>query len=321
MPRHDYTGLLIIGDPHLSGRTPGFRKDDYSEVTLNKFAWALQYAEEHRLLPVMLGDLFDRPRDNPTALLCKLIDLLKGVECVGIYGNHDCSDPELKEHDSLSLLVKADCLRLLDEAPWKGVMNGRTVFVGGSSYRKQIPQQFDCGIETKPLVFWISHHDLIVPGYEENGHIPPREIPGINLVINGHIHRALEDVQRGTTLWITPGNISRRSRSDATQSHVPAVLRIDITEGAVGYTRTVVEVPHRAFDEVFHPAIAEADAENEASAFVAGLAQLQAYRTEGGVALIEFLELNLVSYEDDVADEIRKLAQEVTNDRAADTDD
>ena len=317
-----YVGLLVIGDPHLAGRTPDFRSDDYPRVTLEKFAWALRYAHTHRLLPVMLGDLFDRPRDNPTWLVGELIELLANTACVGIYGNHDCADPQLGDHDSLSLLVKAGCIRLLDDAPWEGTMQGRRVVIGGSSYRKLLPDRFDHdGVQSamntpaqqsSPIVFWISHHDLIVPGYIEEGRIHPQEIPGVDVVINGHIHRMLGDVQRGQTLWITPGNISRRSRSDASKAHIPAVLRLDITP--TGYTRTSIEVPHQPFEDVFHAAITDMAAhDNQQSACVTGLAQLQARRTEGGAALMEFLDLNLGQFEDNIADEIRKLAQEVTN--------
>lgn len=309
-----YTGLLIIGDPHLEGRTPGFRKDDYPNVILDKLDWALRYAQAHFLLPAILGDIFDKPRDNPTWMIGRLLDVLKDIECFSLYGNHDCADPELCEHDSLSLLVKAGSIRLLDTQPWSGSMNGRPVVLGGSSYRKQFPDRYDVPREAAdrtPLVFWLAHHDLIVPGYEEQGRIQPREIEGVDLVINGHIHRRLQDVQTGRTLWMTPGNISRRSRSDATKDHVPAVLRIDVT--AAGYTRQFVEVPHRPFDEVFHSILQDAPIEGKASAFVAGLAELQARRTESGAGLISFLEKNLSQFEQCVADEIMFLAQEVTN--------
>ena len=308
-----YTGLLVIGDPHLEGRVPGFRKDDYPRVILDKLQWGLRYAQAHRLLPAILGDLFDKPRDNSTWMLGSLLDILAGTECIGLYGNHDCADPELCDHDSLSLLVKAGRLRLLDGAPWRGSMNGCPVIVGGSSYRQRIPPRFDAsnGADAPPaLVFWLAHHDVKVPGYEEQGRIDPHEIEGVDLVINGHIHRRLEDVQAGRTLWMTPGNLSRRSRSDATREHVPSVLRIDVTEQ--GYTRQFVEVPHKPFDEVFHSILADTATDASDSVFVAGLAELQARRTESGAGLIAFLEKNLPQFEQPVADVIRSLAQEVT---------
>src|SRR5438552_12155160 len=115
MRDNHYRGLLLIGDPHLEGRQPGFRKDDYPNVVLDKLAWCLKHAADQRLLPAILGDLFDKPRDNPTWMLGRLIDMLN-VEVIGLYGNHDCAEPALSDHDSLSLLVKAGRLRLVDKA-------------------------------------------------------------------------------------------------------------------------------------------------------------------------------------------------------------
>src|SRR5436190_762850 len=113
----DYVGLLCIADPHLEGRIPGHRKDEYPQVILDKLAWCLDYASQERLLPALLGDLFDKPRDNPNWMLVRLIEMLDR-EVVSLYGNHDCADPELKDHDSLSVLVRCGRLRLLDcEAP------------------------------------------------------------------------------------------------------------------------------------------------------------------------------------------------------------
>jgi DNA repair exonuclease SbcCD nuclease subunit len=260
--------------------------------------------------------LFEKPRDNPNWLLVRLIELLQG-EVVGLYGNHDCADPELKDHDSLSLLVKAGRLRLLNAAaPWRGTMNGRRVVVGGSSYRQDIPRRYAGESDESnhgsplPLVVWLTHHDLDVPGYDE-GRYKPRELPGIDLVINGHIHRRLEEVHTGGTRWLTPGNISRRKRSDATREHVPAVLRIDVSPA--DYALSYITLPHRPFDEVFHEALAETPALLQASAFVAGLAELQARRTASGAGLMEFLHGNAAQFEPAVAAEIMNLAKEVTS--------
>lgn len=312
--RETYGGLLFVGDPHLEGRQPGFRKDDYARAILEKLEWCLNYARENRLLPVLLGDMFDKPRDNPTWMLGRLIEMLGRIECVGIYGNHDCAEPTLSDHDSLSLLIKAGCIHLISaDHPWRGTMSGRTVIVGGSSYRLPIPEEFDCGSDcgNNPLVIWVTHHDLIVSGYD-SGRFKPREIERIHLVINGHIHRHLEDVQTGRTLWLTPGNISRRSRNDVVKQHVPSVLRIDVNPD--GEERLFIEVPHRPFNEVFHESVAEETAVGSASAFVSGLAELQARRTEGGAGLMAFLEQNLNQFDNSVGDEIMILAKEVTGD-------
>lgn len=315
MTNAEYAGVLLIGDPHLEGRQPGFRKDDYPNVILEKLAWCLDYATQNRLLPAILGDLFDKPRDNPNWLLGRLLELLRG-EVLGLYGNHDVHyNPELTADDSLSLLVKSNRIRLVDaEHPWRGRIGGRRVVVGGSSYRQPIPERFEtCDAPNEnapPLVVWLTHHDILIPGYDE-GRIKPREIEGIDVVVNGHIHRRLENIPAGKTLWLTPGNISRRSRSDASRAHVPCVLRIDPSSD--GYAIEHIEVPHRPFDEVFYDAVIETARDTGRSAFVAGLAELQARRTATGAGLIEFLEQNLNQFEPAVAVEIMNLAVEVTH--------
>jgi hypothetical protein len=308
-----YTGLLLIGDPHLEGRQPGFRKDDYPQVILDKLAWCLEYATANRLLPAILGDLFDKPRDNPNWMLSRLLALFDR-ELIGLFGNHDCADPELKEHDSLSLLVKAGRLRLVSaDCPWIGAIGGRTVIVGGSSYRQKIPQSFVPPADLPepngtPLVIWLTHHDILIPGYDE-GRLKPFEIAGVELVINGHIHRQLDEVRAGSTRWLTPGNISRRARNDIARRHIPAVLRIDVTSAT--YELSYVPVPHRPFDEVFHEAVLDVPTAPGESAFVAGLAEMLKRRTASGAGLDEFLEKNLSQFSEPVANEIRLLASEM----------
>jgi DNA repair exonuclease SbcCD nuclease subunit len=321
----EYRGVLFIGDPHLEGRQPGFRKDDYPRVILEKIDWCLNYAAAHALLPAFLGDIFDKPRDNPTWMLGGLIDMLSGVEAIGIYGNHDCAEPELTDNDSLMLLFKAGSIRRISAAdPWIGRMQGRRVLIGGSSYREPFPEKEilvgrpSADASAAAFGLWLAHHDVIAPGYEEQGRVKPRELPGIDLVVNGHIHRRLGEVFTGRTRWVTPGNISRRSRSDAARDHVPAVLRLDVGEG--GYELSYITVPHAPFEEVFHPVAVDTDIDPSDSAFVRGLAELQARRTATGAGFMTFIEQNLEQFTAPVAQEIRSLAEEVTKDDGSDTE-
>ncbi len=301
-PTSDYQGLLVIGDPHLEGRQPGFRKDDYPNVILEKLEWCLQYARQSRLLPTLLGDLFQNPRDNPTWMLSRLIDMLRGSGAIGIYGNHDCAETVLTDNDSLTILIKSGCLRLVDyQNPWRGQMSGRSVYVGGSSYRQLVPEKFEMVKPTakttlfdgEPLVIWLTHHDVDIPGYDA-GRFKPHEIENVDLLINGHIHKRLDPVQVGQTLWLTPGNISRRSRSERSRNHIPRVIRIDV--GEMDYEIVDVVVPHRPFEEVFHDSLDDDGSEPTGSDFVAGLKELQARRTQSGAGLREFLAQNLEQF-------------------------
>jgi len=314
-PETPYSGLLLIGDPHLEGRVPGFRKDDYPRTILEKLRWCLGYASDNRLLPAVLGDLFHLPRDNPNWLLVELMQLFDG-ELLAVYGNHDVHENELNEDDSLSILVHAGSLRLLsEENPFTGEIGGRPVIVGGTSWGRPLPRSFELSSpdsgDLRRLVFWLVHHDLILPGYEEAGRLRPRGLPGIDVVINGHIHRRLDEYHAGSTLWMTPGNISRRARSDATREHVPSVLRIDIERDRWDYR--YITVPHEPFDAVFHESVIEETPEEGPSAFISGLAELEARRTETGAGLEAFLEQNMEQFDHEVAEQIRTLAKEVTH--------
>lgn len=318
---HQYSGLLAIGDPHVESRQPGFRRDDYPNVILDKLRWCLNYAIENNLLPMLLGDLFDKPRDNPNWLITQLIGMMQSVEVVGIFGNHDCADVSLTENDSLSILVQSGCMTLVsNERPWIGEINDRQVVVGGSSYRDRVPESVSLPprkklFEGQPLVVWLTHHDISFVDYDGVGRFSPFEIGNVDLLINGHIHRRLKSVKKGGTTWVTPGNISRRSRSEAILNHVPSVMRVDITND--DYQLTHVEVPHEPATRVFHEAVTEMMEEAETARFVDGLKELQMRRTDTGAGLHQFLELNLEQFDRAVADEVRSLALTVTQQEVA----
>lgn len=315
-----YRGLLVIGDPHIEGRSPGFRKDNFPETILGKVRWCIEHAQKHKLLPVFLGDVFDKPRDNPTWMIGELIEMLMPYPAVGIYGNHDCADPQLGENDSLSILIKAGCYRLVGEEDyWTGSIEGRRVVVAGSSYRQRIPQHFDIDnvpkdsmFDQAPTVVWLTHHDIDIGNYK-NGKFGPYEMMNVDLLINGHIHRPAKPVRKGQTTWMNPGNISRRTRSENSRKHKPTVLEVTFPES--GFETKTIEVPHKPFDEVFYlDDMAESTgSDEERSGFVTGLSELTKRRTSSGAGLMEFLDKNLDSYSDSVAAEIRELAQRVVD--------
>jgi len=111
---------------------------------------------------VLLGDLFDFPRDNANWLIVRLLNMLDAT--LAISGNHDCKENQLGENDTLSVLVAAGRLRLLDEQhPWVGVINNRPVLIGGTCWGEYFPKSFDpiphlsaSGLITQhsALVFW-----------------------------------------------------------------------------------------------------------------------------------------------------------------------
>lgn len=333
-----FSGLLFIGDPHVEGRTPGFRRDNYPETILAKLQWCIEYCEQQVLQPILLGDIFDKPRDNPNWLISRMLDILEGQCIPTIFGNHDCANPHLDENDSLTLLAKAGAIRLLDQHHlWACAFDGRAVVVGGSPYRYPIPETFAIEPDKilltfqhpasvsdeqsgkwmktvcKPgLVVWLTHHDLTFPNPNEAVVTHLNELVGIDYVINGHIHRrASADVVRGQTTWVNPGNIVRRSRSDSIRGQEPAALRMDIASD--GQWLHYVKVPHLAAEQVFYDcdSLDADEIQTNQSSFVTGLAMLQSRKTESGAGLMQFLTENVNQFEAEVAREILKLAEVV----------
>jgi predicted phosphodiesterase len=309
----DYKGVAFIGDPHLEARQPGFRKDNYSETILRKLDWILATCRGQNWLPVFLGDFFERPRDNPNRLIVRLMDLLSLQDAVAIYGNHDCSEPILTDDDSLSVLLRGSRLQLISAARMAAIRIGsKVVLIGGSSYREPLPSSFQLPAGVRDgFVCWVTHHDLVdSESLPAKIGVRPKEIPGVDAVINGHLHRQQEERVFEGTRWFVPGNISRRSRHEATTTQRPQFLLLTSYMG--GMTFETMEVPHEPADLVFHEQIFEAaQCENSESTFVRGLASLESIRTESGAGLVEFLKLNRQNFTPEVNDYIEGLRQEV----------
>ncbi len=312
----EYSGVLFIGDPHVEARQPGFRKDDYCQTILDKLTWIFDLAASENYLPVLLGDLFERPRDNPNGLIFKLLDLFQGQECLTLFGNHDCSEPQLTEDDSLSLLLKGSRLKLLthsasDDGTLAAIrIQQHTVIIGGSSYRQKIPKAYVSPLETE-LVIWLTHHDIADDESAQRFGLRPRPIEGIDVVINGHIHRRLPEIQRGNTVWLNPGNISRRSRSELATQHTPAVLLLQFASETPEFS--YIEVPHLPAVDVFHERVHDESDELALgeSAFISGLQQLESIRTQSGAGLADFLQANAHQFNPDINNYIHELMQEV----------
>ena len=316
----EYQGLLCIGDPHLASRVPGFRKDDYPKTILRKLIYSLDYARDNCLLPILLGDLFHRPRDNANWLLVQLMEVLQG-EVLSVAGNHDCSESALSDHDSLAVLCAAKKIQLLGgdrrwgDGVWCGLINGVPVTVGGSHWKEKLPDRYDRNdhhVDGRGFVFWIVHEDMRFPGWQRLGKLDCYEIPGVNYVINGHIHKQMPEKKVGMTTWLNPGNIARLERSEDCRNHTPAILRIDVAPDG-HLKRQYIQVEYAPFDAVFHEKLDSGDNEGvlDDSIFVRGLVELQSIKTTGGEGLQRFLKDNIKQFNEHVAKEIFRLAEEV----------
>ncbi|NTW37367.1 MAG: hypothetical protein HGB17_14850 [Syntrophobacteraceae bacterium] len=172
-------------------------------------------------------------------------------------------------------------------------VSGKRVLVGASPDWTGIPSAVERG--GHDFVVWVSHLDLRFPGYEA-GKTDLREIEGVDLVVNGHIHLPKVPQRHGRTTWVNPGSIARISRSIHTLGAKPCVTVWIPEEDRL----EMVPVPHRPFEEVFPPLSEsgeESDRVIDESMFIKGLENLALRKTSEGVGLKSFLEANLMRSE------------------------
>ena len=288
---NQYNGLLFIGDPHLAATPPGFRMDNYRRTILEKLAFCLELAAQQQYLPIILGDLFHLPRNNPNHLLVDVMEMFHQVKPWVLVGNHDKHEARLTRDVSLAVLQAAGVIKLLAEAGPVGEVSvgGQKVLIGASPDWTPLPTGVDR--QEVDFVVWVTHHDLKFPDYEA-GKVALREIPGVDLVVNGHIHTPKPPQPCGGTLWVNPGGISRVSRSIYTQKMQPAATLW--RPGCPGLES--IPIPHRPFEEIFLPFTAEEERGHgnlDESMFIKGLENLMIRKTAEGVGLKSFLEANL----------------------------
>ena len=337
-PTRPTRGILWIGDPHVWSFKPGRRRDaSFRDTVLNKIAQAVRISNERDLWPVFLGDLFHVPDDNDISTLIRLIRVLNAFERkpVTIDGNHDKDELTLSEKNPLQLLVESDQIELISSsAPWARLNlqapDGREhlVVVGGTPYGRPIPQSFAeaFGAERSSDIgtaLWVTHEDLAFEGAYP-GALPLEPIPGVDIVVNGHMHATKLPVDRDGTVYYNPGNITRMSIDLA--EHVPAVWEWSpfVTDSMASASGTRVPLFQRhalehapageAFDfEGRHARSAVLPAgpvaeEEKQSVFVQIIKEEPAdERTDDGTHARESLEAVLVDLE--VPEDVRRIAE------------
>jgi hypothetical protein len=165
----------------------------------------------------------------------------------------------------------------------------------------------------------MTHHDWLLPGYENDlgplGKLEVKVLRGANLVVNGHIHRQLAGISVRNITLAQPRQ-HRPSQPIRCQQEPQA----DAPQGGYWQEGLVDRVCQCAriepYKEIFHEVIVDDDGLplfEHTSAFIHGLAELQARRTDTGAGLVAFLDNNLSPFPEAVQTEIRSLAEQVLN--------
>lgn len=218
-------GFLYIGDPHLSSKPIGRRTDtDFCGTVLGKLRYALELASDLDLVPVILGDLFHRPRDTDGRMLVETIQMMRAsrhpVYC--LVGNHDIDETVLTDRTALGILRAAGVLVAIDQTGPvdEFMLNHQRVGLGATPYGQDIPNDIRAHFPHAVLRVWLTHTDIAFEGAYP-GSLAPFPIQGCDLVVNGHMHLSKPAIACEQTVWINPGNITRTA-IDA-RDHQPRV--------------------------------------------------------------------------------------------------
>jgi predicted phosphodiesterase len=310
LPVRSASGLLCIPDPHVAATPPMQRLESYMDDVLAKLAACLDYAAAAQLVPVILGDLFHWPRENPNTLIVALIELFRPHHPYVLVGNHDKYQARFTADTSLAVLRAAGVAEILD-APGlflRLVTPTGPAVIGASPDGSPLPVSVDKAPGEESL--WLAHHNVGFPDFLDKV-VKIKEIPGLDWVVNGHIHRPQPTITAGATRWANPGNVTRLKFSRRVKERIPAaaVWR----PGAADLE--IWPIPHRPFAEVFPDQDfppEEGEAQITESRFLEGLARLAWKRTREGAGLHEFLSANL-NPENPETEIIWELYREVTH--------
>lgn len=300
-----YKGFLFIGDTHIAVR-PGRRVDDYATAILGKLSRAAQIARELNLIPVHLGDLFHRARENDLPLISRTAEVLREfdmpVEMQGqglpvVLGSHDPVETRLTDKDALKLLAGFGLVMPMQQqgkvltAEFDGVLVNLWVTPAGV----MVPKSIEADADTRNIM--VTHHDFDFQGPYPGAH-ELHEIEGCDLMVNGHMHKATPMVLKGRTACHNPGSLARVKRDE--RNHKPVV---SVWTPAHGLSLESVPIPHaeNVFDltgaEVFaaDPKDLKASLPKglRLSSFAAKLRSadaLEAGRTDDGSIMVETLD-------------------------------
>ena len=239
-------GVLFIGDPHVSTVGPKRRQvaePDWLGMTLRKLGEAAEIANTRQLQALCPGDLVDDPRDLNQVLQVRLIRTLKRFArtLATTVGNHDKKGTQLADDEVMTLLAETGMAEVINVSAFWGRLiltaeDGRThrLVVGMTPYGfapptslahfMGLPEGTDAAqakaAAEADTVLWLTHADYAFEGAYP-GAAELVEIPGVDMVINGHMHGVKKPVVVGRTVWYCPGNIVRWSVDQA--EHVPQV--------------------------------------------------------------------------------------------------
>ena len=240
--------VIFVGDTHLKGSTPISRKDNYSEVILNKISFVKDYADSIGCTTIIfLGDIFDTVSTS-IQYFSHCLTLFKqiinsGIDLYTIVGNHDIryDSMETLPITPLGILIKSESIKLLDS------LIVDDVFIKGC----HLPDSPERNTQ-KDLYSILLLHRFYESGFNEIP-ISKKDVIDLNYdtYILGHDHRpyVTQDIETDTKTIkvIRPGSLARNSSDQYNRLRKPRILILDTDSKDFYYE----DVPAESGLEVF----------------------------------------------------------------------
>jgi DNA repair exonuclease SbcCD nuclease subunit len=243
----------VIGDLHLTNRSPERRLDDYYTTLLRKLNEALSIFENEGCdYAIQVGDFFDSPT-VANRVKSDVIKLLLGhLPILSIYGQHDITGHSASTflNSPLAVIHSAGVVQVLhgdSTSQCIGNIDGRSVVVHGVPFGQNVPVPDSDDFNVLVV------HDMIGdrPLYPGQPLASPkcflRAHSDFNVILCGDYHYSFEQTY-DSRLILNPGAIPRKNLTDVKWNHSPQVCIVEVPSLKVSWFPLTIEPVEKVFD-------------------------------------------------------------------------
>lgn len=239
--------FMYFTDPHLKGRNPARRLDDYPSEVLMFFEEAKQVAIQEELDAILIGgDIYDTPKISQR-LYNKLVRILNDITCdvVVVPGNHDIfgMNADNLEDTMLASLEASGLIKLVSED--RGYVDftdkdHNQVRIHGKEFTGQRDHGDIIEDYTIPAYalgpewnFLMTHSMLLEkPFHPDIPHTLIKDVAPLanaEVIFGAHYHPGWDIIEEGDVTFIHPGGTARLegTKTEASRTIQYAFLEID----------------------------------------------------------------------------------------------